>query len=120
MFKKQRHTCPRRVEGPQYDVENQDFWSKRDGRRSCNYCGSIHPDDFMTAVRHGKEIAPTNKNYKAYLSDPWAKFYFQHLNENQMREFVDLINAQAVNIGYPGHFYRSPFFMAPVEDSDAI
>lgn len=41
-----------------------------------------------------------------------GKFYFQHLSEEQMREFIDLLNAKRLTIGYPGYFYRTPFFMA--------
>jgi hypothetical protein len=39
-----------------------------------------------------------------------AKFYFEHLNEDQKREFIELLNAKTLNIGYPGHFYNPPFF----------
>jgi hypothetical protein len=38
------------------------------------------------------------------------KFYFQHLNEDERTRFVELFNAKALNIGYPGHFYTLPFF----------
>jgi hypothetical protein len=41
------------------------------------------------------------------------KFYFQHLSPEQRREFVDLLNAGTLNLAYPGHFYRLPFFVAP-------
>ena len=34
----------------------------------CSYCGSMHPDDFMQAIRDGDTIGPTDKNYKAYVS----------------------------------------------------
>jgi hypothetical protein len=30
----------------------------------------MHPDDFMQAVRDGKEIGPTDKSYKAYVYEP--------------------------------------------------
>ncbi|WP_125936325.1 hypothetical protein [Streptomyces sp. WAC 06738] len=43
-----------------------------------------------------------------------AKFYFQHLSEDQRREFVDLYNSRQMKVGYPGHFYQPPFFMRPV------
>lgn len=40
----------------------------REGDRSCSYCGSMHPDDFMARLEAGDvEITPTDKNYKAYL-----------------------------------------------------
>lgn len=40
-----------------------------------------------------------------------AKFYFQHFDDDQQQRFVNLLNAKAVNIGFPGHFYRLPFFI---------
>jgi hypothetical protein len=40
-----------------------------------------------------------------------AKFYFQHLSDDQKREFVDLLSANAMQVGYPGYFYSPPFFM---------
>lgn len=47
-----------------------------------------------------------------------AKFYFQHLDEDQSRRFVDLYNERTddgkrrMQVGYPGRFYVLPFFMA--------
>lgn len=40
-----------------------------------------------------------------------AKFYFQHFDKDQQGRFINLLNAGAVNVGYPGHFYRLPFFI---------
>jgi hypothetical protein len=169
-------TCPRRVEGPKYDVTGEDTWrpghslspADEPAGPSCSYCGSLHPARFMELVHAGWVVGPTDKTYKAYLQVPltdedkatrrrqfdegkvaqairgvgerdgktpeqiqadldahWdatvapiaegrtvAKFYFQHLDEAQKREFVDLINARAVAIGYPGRFYVPPFFVA--------
>ena len=78
----------------------------------CSFCGSLTGEAFMARVRAGDTVGPTDKNYKAYLDDPWAKVYFQHLSEAQRREFVDLLNARRVAVGYPGHFYVLPFFIA--------
>lgn len=153
MTEKQR--CPRRYD----DAAVKDTWRDHVGlagqKRGCSYCGSMHPDDFMQAIRDGHQVGPTDKSYKAYLSKAltpdelaahrdneiarWAldvdlikateivdkhlaetpahgqslgKFYFQHLSEDQMREFIDILNAGRMNIGYPGHFYSPPFFFA--------
>jgi hypothetical protein len=38
------------------------------------------------------------------------KFYFQHLNEDERKRFIELLNAKALKIGDPGYFYRLPFF----------
>jgi len=128
MAEKQR--CPRRGESPNPDAygdgtSTPDRWDRRYGRkgpRSCSYCGSMHPDDFLAAARDGSgELGPTDKNYKVYVtiesvtytptSSTWQngkqsnvvkhpkapamlKFYFQHLSHEQMHEFVDLYNAR--------------------------
>lgn len=41
-----------------------------------------------------------------------AKFYFEHLSDEQRRRFVELLNERKLKIGYPGHFYVLPFFIA--------
>lgn len=84
------------------------------GQRACSYCGSMHPDDLFQAIADGAEVEPTDKNYKAYVrfaDGRHHKFYFEHLDEAQRQRFVDLLNAKAVKIGYPGHFYVRPFFV---------
>lgn len=40
-----------------------------------------------------------------------AKFYFMHLSDAQMVRFVELLNAKKVQFGYPGYFYRLPYFI---------
>lgn len=66
----------------------------------------------MAAIAAGEEIGPTDKNYKAYVAGPgFRKFYFQHLSRENCIRFVDLVNGKKINIGYPGRFYVSPFFM---------
>lgn len=42
------------------------------------------------------------------------KFYYQHLSEDQCREFIQLYNDKKMNIGYPGYFYSMPFFCTGV------
>lgn len=86
-------------------------------------------------------LVPTDKNYKVYIRNlcgepfsrtykhrgnkddseadwvwktdevPETKFYFQHLSDEQKRRFVELFNEKKLLIGYPGYFYRLPFFM---------
>jgi len=63
--------------------------------------GKRFPDDY----RQGYFLlAPTRPTTE-------GKFYFQHLSEEQQHEFIDLLNAKALTIGYPGRFYRLPFFI---------
>ncbi len=40
-----------------------------------------------------------------------GKFYYQHLSPEQAERFVELLNAGRMRIGYPGHFYRLPYFV---------
>lgn len=40
-----------------------------------------------------------------------TKFYFQHLDIEQKRRLVELVNEQKIQFAYPGHFYRLPFFI---------
>lgn len=127
-----KQRCPRRVEDGAGDAYNRtgdpampDTWSHRSqmagGIRAlhCDYCGSLHPDRFMDLVREGCEVGPTDKSYKVYIHGPKGgmetKFYFQHLSDEQRREFVDLLNEKRVQIGYPGHFYVRPFFVSVAE-----
>jgi hypothetical protein len=39
-----------------------------------------------------------------------AKFYYQHLSAEQRAEFIELHNADAMKLAYPGYFYVRPFF----------
>lgn len=79
----------------------QDYWErfKTNGNRVCSYCGSLHPEDFFTLVRHCANspedatydsmvrIEPSDKSYKVYVYQPGVrnaheggiKFYTQHL-----------------------------------------
>lgn len=71
----------------------------------------------MALVDVGAEVGPTDKNYKVYvkhdsIKSPTGKFYFQHLDEDQKRGFIERLNERKVNIGYPGHFYVLPYFCA--------
>lgn len=125
--------CPRREEngampGPNGEpprfFPEQDVWrepheaSPNSGsispydRRTCSYCGSWHPDDMLEYIENGGQIGPTDKSYKIYLACSPNKFYFQHLDADGKRKFIELLNAQKVVIGHPGHFYVMPFFAA--------
>lgn len=114
------HTCPRRVLS--ISAEKPDTW-REDG--TCSYCGSMHPGEFIRRLGVGDiELGPTDKNYKVYVKNVGGepapmKFYFQHLSREQRQEFVDLFNLRSgsagVKLGYPGYFYRLPFFMTLAE-----
>ncbi|MDN5920793.1 MAG: hypothetical protein L0I76_37780 [Pseudonocardia sp.] len=111
-------TCPRRMEtpAPWADEQDADDYLPDHGLGTqglgCSYCGSLPPDEFMEATRSGVLIEPTDKDYKAYVGARGeAKFYFQHLDDAQRREFVELLNGGRITVGYPGRFYVLPFFV---------
>lgn len=88
---------------------------------SCNYCGSLHPDVFMEQLENGATVVPTDKSYKAYLrvaSGSEAKFYYEHLSDDQKNRFIELCNQKKLIIGYPGYFYVVPYFMQVIEKKE--
>lgn len=103
--------CPRRAESVSHlSPPEADGW-RPDG--TCSYCGSMNPDDFMSAVKAGAVLGATDKNYKVYVDAPTAgswKFYFQHLSVDQQKEFVGLMNAKALKFSSERGFYVLPFF----------
>lgn len=81
----------------------------------------------MERVEQGWVVGPTDKTYKAYLSQAEGadmgrtetKFYFQHLSDEQRNRFIELYNNALtkpkpiepyMHIGYPGAFYNLPYF----------
>jgi len=108
---------------------------------SCSLCGSLNPDLFMQWLRDGGQIGTTSKSYKAYIDCPYpnerygatteeqvavegggsyrsisvygrtAKLYFQHLDEAQQLEFVELYNSGRITFSGGFSFETLPFFM---------
>lgn len=94
---------------PAYHVSTEainDFW-REDGK--CSYCGSITAEAFFSSVYSGELLTPTDKDYKVYLDGLNKEFKFAHMNEEQMKQFVDLYNLGKLNM--PNRFYVLPFFM---------
>lgn len=105
-------TCPRRMElDPQDYAEGLDHFGND---LLCSYCGSLEPREFMRLAEASVELEPTDKPYKVYVGDLNRKFYFQHLDSDQRKRFVDMINGRRLRMGYPGHFYVLPFFVERV------
>lgn len=65
------------------------------------------PEEIATELEHTWEIGP---GMTVGSSGQEAKFYYQHLSEAQRAEFIEFYNAKRMKVGYPGHFYRLPFF----------
>ena len=121
--RKETFECPRRAEAPFRlpGDDGKDTWETGRGligqARGCSYCGSMNPEDFLQAVKDGKEIGPTDKSYKVYLDDPRGKFYTMHLSPEQAKEFRALYLAGRVAIGYPGNFYAGFFLPIGKDES---
>lgn len=63
--------CPRQAEATmQTQLDHATTWRLERGLRTCSYCGSMHPDEFMAAVEAGARVTPTDKNYKVYIDVP--------------------------------------------------
>ena len=109
--------CPRGAgaDSPFKAPYNGEATWRSDG--TCSYCGSVSPDLLFEQIGKGATIGPTDKSYKAYVDlidhsvRGAGKFYFQHLSHDEQLRFIDLWNAGALTIGFPGHFYVLPFFM---------
>lgn len=109
----QAQRCPRRDETGQQGGEGLlDTWRPPRGAgmgsagRTCSYCGSMEPGEFLAAAAAGVELGPTDKIYKIYIGGHAGKFYTAHLSPDQSNELADLLDAGKLNIGYPGYFYR--------------
>jgi hypothetical protein len=134
-------SCPRRSEiGSDFSVfkySTEDKWmihaapmSKPNlsQYRSCSYCGSMHPEDFLKFIEEDWIVIPTDKNYKVYIEKhsgkliessgmefpevlESGKFYYQHLSSDQAKQFYDLWKSFQMKIGPPGNFYVLPYFI---------
>jgi hypothetical protein len=50
----------------------------------------MHPDDFMQAARDGKSIGPTDKNYKAYVTEPLTDEEKARARQQQIGRYVGM------------------------------
>ncbi len=99
--KLERQTCPSRLNdfGPWERIEKIDFWrSMTNGDKVCSFCGSMHPDSVLEAVRQygSQSIEKSTKSYKWYINRPGIdnvygggiKYYRAH----DTQEFVEELN----------------------------
>lgn len=104
--------CPRRAGMPKMP----EYTDRIDDTRhdhTCNFCGSLTGDKFMELIKGGAVVGSTDKNYKVYVYHPdypHAKFYFQHLSNEQMLEFVEMYNAKTIKFDGGEGLYVLPFF----------
>ena len=82
--------------------ENDTRWrEEKDGTRTCSYCGSLHPEDFIDIMwkysqgEEGYSFDLTSKGYKRYGNRPGVrnagdggiKFYLNHATPEYRVEF---------------------------------
>lgn len=98
---------------------DEDYWKEnksfniKNYNSHCSYCGSLNPEYFLEILEKGGEIVPTDKPYKAYLKykNQETKFYFAHLDPIQIAKYISLAERNKLKFGYPGFFYKAPFFL---------
>lgn len=104
------YLCPRRTSAKSGE---SDHWQTVGADRVCSYCGSMHPDEFISwcedAIKVDSKVSidSTDKPYKVYIHRPGVsnasegaiKFYLPHLTAGQRNGGDDgvffLINAAA-------------------------
>lgn len=95
-------TCQRRMSnlGPWENKPDLDTWKTLpNGDRTCSFCGSMHPQDLLTAIEKlpetpGLRLEMSDKNYKMYIHRPdirnagegAIKFYMWHVGGSDMAE----------------------------------
>jgi hypothetical protein len=85
--------------GPWKRDPNLDTWGERKGFRCCSFCGSIHPDEWIAAVRESVRSGGRTMNIdrgkrgKWYArgktedgSSRWGKFYGDHMPEEKRND----------------------------------
>jgi len=115
----QAFTCPRGAEAPASapaSMRGENAIWRPQG--TCSYCGSLSEEQFFDAVDRGEVVIPTDKPYKVYLGPARRKFYFQHLSAAGKVRFVEYLNNRRFTMGYPGHFYVTPYFVVFPEHAD--
>lgn len=126
----EKFTCPRRIENGMHldkgpfrgSGANQDSFQKGHGlvgqREGCSYCGSMSGEEFLVAIASGAAIEPTDKPYKFYVKGYAAKFYTQHLSEEQGFAFDALWKEDKINWGYAGPPYVPLYIPGPSTRQD--
>lgn len=79
-------------------------YQPRDGRLHCAYCGSLHPREVVALLKAGATMEVADWKYgwphKAYLHDPWGKFYTRHLVDATPEEKRAIEQALRLTIDY--------------------
>lgn len=76
----------------------------REARLCCDYCGSLHPSEVVRLLNAGAGIHFADWKYgwphKAYLDNPWGKFYTRHLIDATAEERDRIERALGLHIDF--------------------
>lgn len=104
------HLCPDRASSlAAIKFPGPDSWDVMPNKdRTCSFCGSLHPDDFLRLVEAAADpgkpdhrLDPTTKGYKWYVNQPGVdnalqggiKFYNWHITKEAVpQETLDRLN----------------------------
>lgn len=78
-----------------------------------NHGGAPFKQTFRTCSPRECAAGPDACTHWTTRETNHAKFYFEHLSRAERERFVQLLNEKKLQIGYPGYFYRLPFFVTP-------
>jgi len=88
------------------------------------YLQNINGEEFKQSYRdcpsNSDCTGPDDCTHWVTRDHPQAKFYFQHLSKEQITRFIELLNEKKIKIGYPGYFYRLPYFCEKVEEEPQV
>ena len=106
------HFCPSRESTPKISGwPDHDTWRVLpNGDRTCSFCGSLHPDDWMRLMDAAKDpdtktwIDPSDKGYKFYVhqdgvanaSDGGIKFYTWHIPSDEWAAKANAIHKEVL------------------------
>lgn len=76
-----------------------------------NEGGAVFKQHYRDCPRDGKCTGPDDCTHWVVRDHSPTKFYFQHLNEEQMQRFVELFNERKIKMHGGYEFYVMPFFM---------
>lgn len=93
------------------EAQQKADWIQRDATARAVH--EIGERDGKTPEQIAADLDQQWGKYPHSSGGPEAKFYYQHLSQEQRDEFIELHNTRRMRISYPGHLYVLPFFAGP-------
>lgn len=90
--------------GLEYGDDGTVPFEAREGKQHCAFCGSLHPTEVVALLKAGAAIHFADWKYgwphKAYLDNPWGKFYTRHLVDATPEEYEYISRRLGLYITY--------------------